>query len=409
MRFFPLFLILAACTGAELTDSGAEDTASEDTGSVGDTDTASDLVVIYCFNGDNDPVPASEPCVSERGSNYSYVLVENPDVYQFDCNDADASVYPGQTEVETNSVDDDCDGLVDEESTVTRWIDADLDSYGNPEMPVSILESDAAGTAYLVSNNSDCDDSNAQVMTGETWVVDSDGDGYGDEGLSEIQVACDQPAGFVNDATDCNDDSDEWFPGAEEDCSVDEDRDCDGISPFVDADGDAVAACEDCDDSDAAINPDATEVCNDIDDDCDSRIDDDDSDTEGRDTWFDDDDQDGYGDPADTVLRCIQPEDTVANDDDCDDGDEAVNPDAREVCDEVDNDCDARVDDADSDVEDQVTWFYDGDGDGYGDPDDSALSCDEPVGDSRGEYVSSEVGADCNDNNETVFPGAGCE
>lgn len=406
MRFLLLLSALSACTGGDAVDSGADDTAAEDTGTAGDTDTASELVSIYCFDEDGDGVAVSSPCVSDRGSNYTYVEVSDPNTYSWDCAPSDAAIYPGQTEVETDGIDNDCDGLVDEESTVTRWFDNDGDTFGNPDMPVSILESDAQGLTYLVSNNTDCDDQNAQVTTGETWVVDSDGDGYGDESLSEIQVACEQPAGFVDNTEDCNDDSDEWFPGAEEDCSVDEDRDCDGVSPFVDADGDDVAACEDCNDADEEVNPDAEEICDDQDNDCDGRIDDNDSDVVGASTWYDDDDSDGYGDALDSVAACDQPTRTVSNDDDCDDGDAAVSPNAREVCDEVDNDCDSLTDDADGDVEDQTWWYYDGDGDGYGDTSDSEVSCDQPVGDSRGEYV--DLGSDCDDNDDDVFPGSGC-
>ncbi len=55
--------------------------------------------------------------------------------------------------------------------------------------------------------------------------------------------------------------------------------------------------------------------------------------------WVDAD-GDGYGDPDDAVEACVQPADAVDNADDCDDGDDTVNPDGVEVCDDgLDNDC----------------------------------------------------------------------
>ena len=83
-------------------------------------------------------------------------------------------------------------------------------------------------------------------------------------------------------------------------------------------------------------------------------------------TWYEDGDGDGYGDPSSTTEACDQPDGYVANDDDCDDDDGAINPDADEVCDNEDNDCDGTVDE--DDAVDATTWYEDGDGDGYGDP-----------------------------------------
>ena len=51
---------------------------------------------------------------------------------------------------------------------------------------------------------------------------------------------------------------------------------------------------------------------------------------------------------------------------DCDDAVATVHPDAAEFCDAIDNDCDALIDDDDSDTVDNIVVWFDGDGDGYG-------------------------------------------
>jgi len=188
------------------------------------------------------------------------------------------------------------------------------------------------------------------------------------------------------------------------------DRDCDDDDPevtipqwYIDGDGDGFGGdlgaygCEapprhvaiggDCDDNDAAVNPDAEEVCDDIDNDCDDRLD-----VEATDAsaWYPDEDGDGYGDPAGEVLRCSGGSGWVANDSDCDDSDALVNPDAREVCDGVDRDCSGEIDDP--------RWWYDGDGDGYGDPEQEATACTAAEG-----YVAYQ---DCDDDDPEVHPSA---
>ena len=124
----------------------------------------------------------------------------------------------------------------------------------------------------------------------------------------------------------------------------------------------------DCDDEDPAVNPDATEACNDLDDNCDGA-----ADENVGDTYWTDADGDGYGDPDSVVVSCAVPSGAVDNDDDCDDTDSTTFPDADELCDGVDNDCDEVVPD------DETT---DADGDGF-------VAC-----------------ADCDDAEAAIYPGA---
>lgn len=57
-------------------------------------------------------------------------------------------------------------------------------------------------------------------------------------------------------------------------------------------------------------------------------------------TWYQDSDSDGFGDPAVSVLSCDAVPGYVLDDTDCDDGYNTANPDGIEICgDDLDNDC----------------------------------------------------------------------
>ena len=96
----------------------------------------------------------------------------------------------------------------------------------------------------------------------------------------------------------------------------------------------------DCDDGDASVFPGAPEACDVIDSDCDGTLVDEFGDLDGDDDP-DCTDPDADGDGSDSPA-------------DCDDGNPSVNPAADELCDGLDNDCDASTDEN-----------LDDDGDGY--------------------------------------------
>ncbi|MFT4974490.1 MAG: hypothetical protein ACI8S6_000373 [Myxococcota bacterium] len=333
-----------------------------------------------------------------------------------DCDDTDDATYPGSTEV-CDGRDNDCDTLVDEDVTTTFYADADADGYGDP----GAWEEACAAPAGMVVDGTDCDDTTdaANPASAEicdeidndcdddvdegvttTWYQDVDDDGYGIPGVTT--EACVEPSGYAAESGDCDDNNIAYNPGAaEDDCTDPSDYNCDGSVQYADTDGDGWPACEDCDDTDAAVNPDGDEICNSIDDDCDGDIDDDDSDvdTSTGSTFYGDGDGDGYGDIDDTLESCAQPSGYVSDDTDCDDGDSAVRPSATEVCNDIDDDCDGDIDDDDGDVDTSTgsTFYGDDDADGYGDADDTLESCAQPSG-----YVSND--SDCDDGDSAISP-----
>lgn len=277
-----------------------------------------------------------------------------------------------------------------------------------------------AGCPTASGPGQDCD------APADAW-VDGDGDGFGAQG-TEVASMCPGTPGYADNPLDCDDADGQVHPGLEEDCNGLDD-DCngevdnglDGVLYFTDADGDGFGVqypsqigCdnpgagwskndEDCDDTSDAVHPDAREVCNgSVDDDCNGLADDSDpaTDASTMTLWYHDADADGFGDASDSLRRCIAPTAFVADDTDCNDGSDAVNPGADEVCDALDNDCDNRVDDADDSVDpaSQTTFYADSDGDGFGDASLDVLACRAIPG------LSSPNGDDCDDTDDRVSP-----
>ncbi|MEC7987276.1 MAG: putative metal-binding motif-containing protein, partial [Myxococcota bacterium] len=154
----------------------------------------------------------------------------------------------------------------------------------------------------------------------------------------------------------------------------------------------------DCNDLDPEIHPDAIEVCDGIDNDCDSYIDDEDENLLPDKTWYRDVDEDGFGDPSNSVQSCSAAIGFVANNEDCDDNNAQINPTAIEICDQDDNNCNGLIDSADEtlDPSELVALIPDEDGDGYGAPSLTIYGCpNDPSPSNR---------LDCDDNNAQINP-----
>ncbi len=301
-----------------------------------------------------------------------YNDADNDGFYSYnDCNDFDASVNPLAAEL-CDGLDNNCNGLADDGLTMnTYFADGDNDGFGIGSVSTNSCE--ATAPAGYSDNSADCDDTNASVnpaaaeicddadnncnaQTDEglpvnTYFEDGDGDGFGYATAALNTCLASPPAGYV-------------------------------------------ASGEDCNDGDAAINPNASEICDGIDQNCNTLTD------EGLplNDYYPDNDGDSFGNPNITNSTCeaTPPAGFVANDEDCDDGDPAVNPAAPEVCDDLDNNCNIDVDEGLP----TTTYYFDGDGDGYGDTLSFLVSCETAA---PSDYVA--TGGDCDDSEATVFPG----
>ena len=341
------------------------------------------------------------------------------------------TINPSASEIAGNGLDENCDGME------ICWRDQDRDGYGTPNPVMSpTLDCTAVGSS---SRSDDCNDTPTGATVHpdavelpadgvdqdcdqlEDCYRDADGDTWGVPVIVPSASLTCSTVGVADDDDDCNDvlpGGNRIYPTATEVPGNGIDENCDGAeSCFLDQDGDGYGGintvqtpafdCDapnatfvggDCNDGNASINPEGTEIVGDnLDQNCD-----------GVDDCYQDVDRDTFGSdvviPGDDLFCTGGGE--SRNKLDCVDygmvggvSASSINPAMPEICNGVDDDCDEAIDDEDSSISSPLTWYRDGDEDGYGDDNVTRSSCAQPDG-----YVSRY--GDCEDGMPAVNPGA---
>ena len=211
---------------------------------------------------------------------------------------------------------------------------------------------------------------NSFSVAPQTYYADVDQDGFGD--LANDTLVCTMPAGFVTNSQDCNDADAAINPNTVWYMDMDDDLQGDLMATFTGCAPPTgyVLNSGDCDDT----NPTVTAPT----------------------MYYVDADNDGFGDDATGTLACTQPANTVTIGGDCNDANNAIYPGATEICDGFDNNCNGTND------EGLIfnTYYLDSDNDQFG-AGIGLVSCQAiPLPG----YVL--VNGDCDDMNPNVYPGA---
>jgi hypothetical protein len=264
---------------------------------------------------DSNAVGCPPPCTDSDGDGYA---AEGGTCGPVDCDDQDGAINPGADDIPNNGIDENCSGtdsvdptLLDQDGdgfTPTQGDCNDNDPALNPgalDIPNNGIDENCDGQdnvdSGIVDNdgdgftpaNGDCNDSDAAVNPAAVEIctdgIDNNCDGLvdtQDPNAVECPTACTDndldnyaTEGGACGQIDCNDQDLEINPGAVElcgdgidnDCDTVVDEGCDSSCPDADGDGYLDSACggNDCDDTDAAVNPGAAEVCgNGVDENC---------------------------------------------------------------------------------------------------------------------------------------------
>jgi len=289
------------------------------------------------------------------------------------------------------------------------WSNGVYDTYGT-------LVYESGAISVIGTNAFGCSNSDTLIATispSVTYYFDGDGDGFGN--LNSVVNFCFQLSGYVTNSSDCNDNNaainanaNEICNGADDNCSGQIDEGFVFGTYYQDSDSDGfgninivINSClqlgyvtnpSDCNDNNASINTNASEICNGIDENCNGQADD------GLVfvNYYVDFDLDGFGALGNMQNACSQPAGFVTNALDCNDGNSYVNPEAIEICNGLDEDCDGENDNSVV----FATFYEDADGDTYGDPATGQDFCLIPT------ELFVDNGDDCNDTNALVNPAA---
>ncbi|MCK6521177.1 hypothetical protein L6R49_07020 [Myxococcota bacterium] len=263
-----------------------------------------------------------EPVIDDDGDGYTTLL---------DCDDGNFDVNPGATELVGDGIDNNCDGFIDA-------IDGDGDGWlgvGPGELDCDDTNADIYPEAPELCDglDNDCDGTVDEDVELPTYYADADLDGFGDAATSV--ETCTPPEGYISDSSDC-------------------------------------------DDTNPAVRPSASELCDELDNDCNGEIDDGALDAS---PYYRDNDADSFGDENERIDTCAPPPGYADVAEDCDDDRADVFPGALELCNnDVDDDCDGVLDGCFQDLSTAwmrldgptsygsagMTWSVAGDADGDG-------------------------------------------
>ena len=304
-----------------------------------------------------------------------------------DCAPKDPEISHKATE-KCDGKDDNCNGQTDEEGAdgcVEYYLDADEDGYGDRNKKKCLCSKDDVNH-YTATKAGDCDDSDPNINPGEREVCNSKDDNCDGQTDEEGAINC---TTYYKDT-----DHDGYGILSDHKCLCKPEGDYSASSPL-----------QDCNDTDKDIHPNAPEKCNNVDDNCNGQID------EGvLQTFYKDNDGDGYGNPADSIKACPAadgrpPKGYADNGDDCNDFNPDIHPGAKEVCNDVDDDCNGKVDDGLP----LLTIYKDNDGDGFAAKNAvSQKKCNAPIGWTTAKDIDGDGNPDwdCDDSKVNVHPGA---
>lgn len=210
---------------------------------------------------------------------------------------------------------------------VTVYLDSDGDGLGDQTKPLKTALPIPTG---YVANNKDLDDSNPAIGENDcaertTYYKDADEDGFGDINIKSIGCLETPPEGFVSNADDCDDTNADINPDSLVEIQIFEDGDNDGYgNPYK---SQFIVGCPIPEDF----------VTNDLD------LNDEELGAFIGEVWFLDNDSDSFGDPGNSKPLETTEDllNYVSNSDDCNDSEPEAYSAAEEILgDGIDNDCD---------------------------------------------------------------------
>ncbi len=298
-----------------------------------------------------DPV---DTCLDVDGDTYGVGVIIGctGSATEEDCNDGDSSINPGATEV-CDNIDNDCDGTIDGITQITSCgVGQCAGNTGIETCTAGVWGDDtcdplAGATAEGCDNiDNDCDGSTDEELTRPSTCGIGACASTGEETCTAGvwgDDTCTPGTPAADDAT-CDGVDDDCDGAADEDYVVD---DTCGVGECLtnNTPSSCVAGVE----TPCAPGTSVAEICDGLDNDCDGVVD-----NGVLTTFYLDSDGDTYGDPTASTEACTVPGGYVADDTDCDDTDASINPGATEVCDTIDNDCDALTEDGSGE-----SWYGD--------------------------------------------------